>query len=156
MKNKLLSFVLSVTLLSSLSPVYNVSALEETATYETEAYGEENRAAGLISSYAIGCTGGSKTVYLTAEVFGTEIMSKIGFKNIKIQRSSNQSSWTTEKTLSDMISEDVSLKKLSLYPVSVDGGYYYRIVLDNYAKENTWWFPETQTVQAISSSVWIS
>lgn len=115
-----------------------------------------DRAAGLIVECALSCSSGSKTVYINAEVYGSDIMGKIGFKNIKVQRSTNQSTWTTEKTVSDKISEDAAYKILSNYAVSVDGGYYYRIVLDNYAKENTWWFPETQTVTTTSNSVWIS
>ncbi|MDE6783995.1 MAG: hypothetical protein K2J26_01260, partial [Ruminococcus sp.] len=105
--------------------------------------------------YALSCTGGSKTVYINAEVYCNDIMAKIGFKNIEIQRSSDNNNWTTEKTISDQISENVSQKILYQYSVSVKGGYYYRVVLDNYAKENTWWFPETQTVENASNSVWV-
>ena len=82
-------------------------------------------------------------------------MAKIGFKNIKVQRSSNQNTWTTEKTPPDLIDEDDAQKIISNYAVKVDGGYYYRVVLDNYAKEDTWWFPKTQTVENISNSVWV-
>ncbi len=157
MKNKVLSLIFSTFLITSLNPVLGVSASEEaTDSSAIEVAIEEVRAAGLISDCELGCSAGSKTVYLTAGVYGTEVMSKIGFKNIKIQRSTNQSTWTTERTVSDMISEDVRFKTVYYYPVTVDGGYYYRIVLDNYAKENTWWFPETQTLTTTSNSVWVS
>lgn len=155
MKNKIISIILSTMLTVLATPNLCAKAIDMSPTNCT-IESDETRAAGLISSCAIGCTGGSKTIYLTAEVFGTDIMAKIGFKNIKIQRSSNQVSWTTEKTIPDKISEEAAFKVISTYPISVSGGYYYRIVLDNYAKENTWWFPETQTVQSISETVWIS
>ena len=156
MKNKILSVVLSGMLLA----VTPVQFCTNAAEYDNATISEVNSeasvyAAGLIASYKLSCAGGSKTVYINAEVYGTDTMAKIGFKNIKIQRSSDNNNWTTEKTVPDQISEDVVQKKLSRYSVSVNGGYYYRIVLDNYAKEDTWWFPEEQTVSNTSNSVWI-
>lgn len=156
MKNKVLSIILSGILMTAIPTQINAIAIEESNTSALSAdtlYSVD--AAGLIATYTLSCAGGSKTVYINAAVYGTDIMAKIGFKNIKIQRSSDQNSWTTEKTVSDQIAEDVAIKKLERYAVSVNGGYYYRVVLDNYAKEDTWWFPTTQTVQNISNSVWI-
>lgn len=157
MKIKIISMMLSGLLLFAISPNIYADAAEE--SYITISSTENDisvYAAGLISDCAILCSGGSKTVYITAEVCGTAKMAKIGFKNIKIQKSSDNVNWTEEKEIPDQISENVVQKKLSKYAVSVEGGYYYRVVLDNYAKENTWWFPETQTVEAISNSVWVS
>ena len=157
MKKKILSVALSALLLA-VTPVqfYTNAAEYDDANVSTTNSGVSVYAAGLISNYALSCESGSKTVYINAEVYGTAKMAKIGFKNIKIQRSSDKNNWTTEKTVSDQISEDAIQKKLSRYSVSVEGGYYYRVVLDNYAKEDTWWFPETQTVENISNSVWVS
>ena len=156
MKKKVLSILLSGMLITAIPTSINAIAIDEGPVDALSVNTVDSvDAVGLISDYALSCSGGSKTVYINAEVYGNDIMAKIGFKNIKIQRSSNQNSWTTEKTVSDQIAEDVAIKKLERYAVSVNGGYYYRVVLDNYAKEDTWWFPDTQTVQNISNSVWI-
>lgn len=156
MKNKILSIMLSGILMTAIPTQINAMAIDEGSVNVLSAQtGDSVYAAGLISDYAISCTAGTKSVYISAEVSGNKQLAKIGFKNIKVQRSSDKSSWTTEKTVSDQIAEDARYKFLTSYQVSVSGGYYYRVVLDNYAKEDTWWFPTTQTVQSISNSVWI-
>jgi len=113
-------------------------------------------AAGLISGYSLGCSAGTKTIKITARTVGYEEMSKIGFTNIKIQRSTNLVNWTTEKTISDKIAENATTHTLDKYAVSVEGGYYYRITLTHYAKEQTWFFPDEQSVTNTSSYVWIA
>lgn len=156
MKNKILSIVLSGLLMTIMTPQIHAKAIEEIPESTTSIQTDVSvYAVGLIERYALSCAGGSKIVYINASVYGSDMMAKIGFKNIKIQRSSDNNNWTTEKTISDLISEDTSTKIISRYSVSVNGGYYYRIVLDNYAKEDTWWFPDEQTVTATSNSVWI-
>ncbi len=156
MKNKILSVIISGLLLS-VTPVQFYTNAAEYGNANISAVNSEASvySAGLISDYALSCSGGSKTVYINAEVYGTAKMAKIGFKNIKVQRSSDKNSWITEKTPPDQISEDAAQKLLSRYSVSVKGGYYYRVVLDNYAKEDAFWFPDEQTVTATSNSVWI-
>ncbi|MDE6520448.1 MAG: hypothetical protein K2K91_08375 [Ruminococcus sp.] len=157
MKNKFLLVVLSGLMFVSMPIQMYANATEDKSTDSlstanvVSVYSE-----GLISNYTLSCSGGSKTVYINAAVYGNYTLAKIGFKNIKIQKSSDNINWTEEKEIPDQISENAMQKKLSEYAVSVDGRYYYRVVLDNYAKENTWWFPETQTVEAISNSVWVS
>lgn len=157
MKTKILSVILSGLLFVSMPIQMCANSIEDKGA---NALSTENVVSvyteGLISRYALSCESGSKTVYINAEVYGTDIMSKIGFKNIEIQRSSDNKNWIKEKTVPNQIDENEMQKALLRYSVSVDGGYYYRVVLDNYAKENTWWFPETQTVEAISNSVWVS
>lgn len=156
MKIKIISMMLSGLLLFTVSPNIHADAAEESSvTMSSTENAVSVYAAGLISDYALSCSAGSKTVYINAEVYGTDTMAKIGFKNIKIQRSSDQSSWTKETTVSDQLSEDSMQKLMSRYAVSVKGGYYYRVVLDMYAKEDTWWFPETQSVTVTSNSVWV-
>ncbi|MDE7364418.1 MAG: hypothetical protein K2N27_05980 [Ruminococcus sp.] len=157
MKNKFFSVIISGLMLVSMPIQMCANSIEDKGA---NALSTENVVSvyteGLISRYALSCESGSKTVYINAAVYGNYTLAKIGFKNIKIQKSSDNINWTEEKEIPDQISENVVQKKLSKYAVSVDGGYYYRVVLDNYAKENTWWFPETQTVEAISNSVWVS
>lgn len=157
MKTKIFSIILSGLLLTSMTSQICAGAVEESSASVLSVESSDSvDAAGLISYCALSCSGGSKTVYIVAEVYGTEQLAKIGFKNIKIQKSSDQNNWVTEKTIPDQIAEDNIQKRLSKYPVTVDGGYYYRVVLDNYAKEDTWWFPKTQTLTTTSNTVWIS
>ena len=113
-------------------------------------------AAGLIASRTLSISAGVKTVYITATTKGTNTMAKIGFVDIEVQRSSNNSTWTTvEKTLPDKLAEDTVSYSLSKYSTSVTGGYYYRVVLTHYAKEQGWFFPSSQSVSATSNSVWV-
>ncbi len=157
MKNKILSVMVSGLMLAAMPVQMCANAAEDNAAdalptgTSVSVYAD-----GLIFKYYLSCSGGSKTVYITASVYGNETMSKIGFKNIKIQRSSDKVNWTTEVKVSDKIAEDAIQKALSNYAVSVSGGYYYRVVLDNYAKEDTWWFPDEQTVTSTSNAVWVS
>ncbi len=156
MKNKVISILLSGLMVSAISSNIYANAVEESpALTSSSPNGVSVYSAGLIARYTLSCSGGSKTLYINASVYGTETMAKIGFKNINIQRSSDQYNWTTEKTIPNQIDEDISAKTLAKYSVSVKGGYYYRVVLDNYAKEDAFWFPDEQTVNATSNSVWI-
>lgn len=126
MKNRVLSIITAGLLTVAAMPKFYARAEDNYHAIETNNEIENDRAAGLIVDCSLACSGGTKTVYINAEVCGSDVMSKIGFKNIKIQRSSDLNNWTTEKNISDQISEDAAYKKLSLYPVSVNGGYNYR------------------------------
>lgn len=138
-------------------PVQANAAEKETVAVNAVSTGEvEPLAAGLISGVSLICTQGTKTVYITAATYANERMSEIGFTDIKIQRSSDRTNWTTEKTVSDKIKEDSMSYALNEYAVTVQGGYYYRIQLTHYAKEDTWWFPDEQTVTNTSSYVWVA
>lgn len=155
MKIKGLSVVLACVCCLAMPMQVNAAEVESTAlaavTEEVEPL-----AAGLISNYTLGCSAGTKTVYITAKTTGNEEMSEIGFIDIKIQRSSDRTNWTTEKTVSDKIKEDATTYSLANYAVTVQGGYYYRVQLTHYAKEDTWWFPDEQSVTNTSSYVWIA
>lgn len=155
MKNKFLSVMLSGLLITSMPIQVYANAVEGNSanTLSTENTASVY-AAGLIAVSTLTCTGSSKTIYIDASVYGNATMSKIGFKNIRIQKISNNK-WVTEKTIPNQISENATHKFLTDYTESVEGGNYYRVVLDNYAKENTWWFPTTQTAEGISNTVWI-
>ena len=113
-------------------------------------------AAGLITIATISCSAGTKILYVNAKTTASEEMSEIGFTDIKIQRSSDLTTWTTEKTVSDKIKEDAFTYSLANYSVSVQGGYYYRVKLTHYAKEQGWFFPDDQSVTNTSNYVWIS
>ena len=151
------SFAVVVSCMCCLSvPVQANAAEKEITAVNAVSTGDvEPLAAGLITGYSLGCTKGTKTVYITAITTGSEEISEIGFTDIKIQRSSDRTNWTIEKTVSDKIKEDATTYSLANYAVTVQGGYYYRVQLTHYAKEDTWWFPDEQSVTNTSSYVWI-
>ena len=156
MKFKGLAIVLSCVCCLSMPMQVNATEIEnvEVATAVTEEV--QPFAAGLITVASLNCSSGTKTVYITAKTTGSEEMSEIGFIDIKIERSSDRTNWTTEKTVSDKIKEDAVTYSLANYAVTVQGGYYYRVTLTHYAKEQTWFFPDDQSVTNTSSYVWIS
>lgn len=113
------------------------------------------RSVGLISFFAIMCTAGKKTIYLTAETRCTDVMGELGFTDIVVQRSTDKNSWTDERTVTDYIIYNNLSYKLKDLAISVEGGYYYRVVLKHYAKENTWWFPDEEYCTNTSYEIWI-
>lgn len=156
MKIKGLAVVLSCICCLSMPMQVNAAETETAVVTTTTSEEVEPLAAGLISSYSLSCSKGTKTVYITATTAGNEEMSEIGFIDIKIQRSSDLTNWTTEKTVSDKLAEDTISYSLTKYAVSVQGGYYYRVTLTHYAKEQTWFFPDEQSVTNTSSYVWVA
>lgn len=132
---------------------YSDTTTENANASENDTY--TAKAAGLIDLYSLGCSGDVQTIYITASTNGNEKMSEIGLKNIRIEKSSDEINWTIERTLSDMILESESVYNLSKQGFSVEGDCYYRVTLEHYAKENTRWFPQEQTVENTSFSVYI-
>lgn len=140
-----------------LSIPMQVNAAEE-ETAEVNAVSTEQvepLAAELIVDWRLEFTNNSRTIYITAKTSATEQMSEIGFTDIKVQRSLDRTNWTTEVTVSDKIIEDAMSHSLTNYAVTVRGGYYYRVQLNHYAKEDTWLFPDEQSKTSTSSYVWI-
>lgn len=143
-----------------LSSVLIVTPLNVNATsldcYETEKTSQDiDRAVGLISEYSLYLVGNAGTAYITARTMGTDVMGEIGLKDIEIQRSSDCTNWTTEIT-DNLIATNSIVHNISNYGYPVTGGYYYRVVLNHYAKENTWWNPAVQSINHTSNIVWIS
>lgn len=117
---------------------------------------DDTDAAGLISYYSLMISADVRKVKITATTYGTDVMAKIGFTNIKVQHSSNGSTgWVTEKTPTDQTDTDTNYYGLDGFSVDVSGGYYYRVVLDHYAKEQGWFFPSSQSIANTSNVVWV-
>lgn len=116
---------------------------------------DNTRSSGLISSFYITCSVGKKTLYITAETSCNDTMAELGFTDIQIQRSTNKTDWTDERTVTDYVIYNNTSCKLKEYAVSVQGGYYYRVVLKHYAKENTWWFPDEEYCTNTSYEIWV-
>lgn len=151
---KLMAIVcaLGIFTLNMISLTAYATGLENSTTND-----EEGRAAGLIMSYSLSITGGTKTVYLTADTAGYDTMAKIGFTNIVVQHSTNGTSgWTDEVPRDRDLATNTIYHYKTSEPISVIGGYYYRVVLDHYAKEPGWFFPSSQSITNYSNVVWIS
>ena len=95
--------MLSLTLCFLCLPISSY-AIDETSQ-ETSLISEEDsgRATGLIADKNLSISAGSDLIYVTMITEGFKTMSKIGFTNIKIERSSNRVNWTTETNVSDRL-----------------------------------------------------
>lgn len=73
------------------------------------------------------------------EVTAVGLMDELGASKIKIQRSTDQTNWTTVKTFekedySQMVEED-TITAANCVPYTFTNGYYYRGVVTLYAKK---------------------
>ncbi len=109
----------------------------------------------LITNHSLSCSAAKKAVKITAKTYCSDTMSKIGFKNIVIQKSSDNVHWNDSgEDVDDILKSSASEYYLSDYSVSVSGGYYYRVKLTHYAKESGL-FGSSQSVDGISNVVWV-
>lgn len=143
-----------------LSSALIVAPLNVNATsldcYETEETSQGiDKATGLISEYSLYLVASNGVARITAQTIGNNVMREIGLKDINIQRSSDCVNWFTEITDNLVITNSDSYE-INNYGYPVTGGYYYRVVLNHYAKENTWWNPAVQSINHTSNIVWIS
>lgn len=111
-------------------------------------------AAWIITNYTLGCSGESKTVKIIGKTSGSSSMAKIGFKDIVVERSSDNVNWEKEVKVGDKLATSASTYSLANYPVEVEGGYYYRVKCKHYAKE-TGLFGGSQSVENYTDGVWI-
>lgn len=147
---KIAVFCVAAIMSCSILPM-PVSAAEITTPYEEEIV---EKTAGLIHLYSLSISGSNRQLNLTGYTKAITSMKKIGLKDIKIQRSSDGINWSTEKTLSDMLLSDSSAYYLNNYKVDVNGGYYYRVTCNHYAKEYGL-FGATQSEPNTSISIWV-
>lgn len=118
---------------------------------------DENVAStGLIMSYSLSISAGTKKVLITAITSATGTMAKVGFTDISIQRSTNGvSGWSEENQLDDDLAKSTNFHSKSNEQIAVVGGYYYRVVLNHYAKETGWFFPSHESLTNYSNVVWV-
>lgn len=159
-QRKLLAFACAFFLMLVTALPFSVSA--ETVN-ESEAIvtsmgepGGSVTATGLIILHSLSFSAGTAKVYITGKTIGSDIMAKIGFIDIEIQRSPNgYNGWTTVSTPSDLILQNAASYEINKYPISVTGGYYYRVHLTHYAKETGWFFPDSQSITVYSGAIWV-
>jgi hemerythrin superfamily protein len=130
---------------------------QETVNIERDIITVDNEdSVGLIMYYGLSISAGTRSIYITSNTTATATMAKVGFTDISIQRSSNGvSGWTEEKPWPDDLANNSNdHDKISEY-VPVTGGYYYRVVLDHYAKEKGLLFPSHENITNYSNVVWV-
>lgn len=153
MKKALLAFGVAGVLTYSVPtmPVKAVS-VDNGQTYSNEI---QPRTEGLIVQGEMTISSYSGKLRMNGSTISNNTMKSIGFKDIKIQRSSDGDNWSTEKTLDDMLLSSTSEYWLTNYNVSVEGGYFYRVTCTHYAKESGL-FGSSQNYYNTSNIVWIS
>lgn len=149
------ALILSITgILAYSIPAMPVKAIttdsEQVFTDEIQPY-----SAGLIVNSRLSVYADNGKLCINGYTISNDTMKSIGFKNIKIEYSSDNSNWSKEKSLSDLLNSSSSSYYLNNYSVSVKGGYYYRVTLKHYAKESGW-FGSSQSMENTSNSVWVN
>lgn len=112
------------------------------------------RTVGLITSYEIYVSERNGNLCINGYTKSGNKMKTIGFKDISVEYSSDGVNWNNEKPSFDLLNSDSNSYYLNNYSVSVNGGFYYRVSLNHYAKESGW-FGSSQSVSNTSNSVWI-
>lgn len=150
-----LALVFGLSLMINTS--FSVSAETTTETTTVTTIDEVVSASNLLTSYMFSGSSSANKLYLSGTIHAIETMAKIGFTDFEIQRSSNGTgNWmSTSYSVSDQIKTNAISHSLAQYPVSVTGGYYYRVSFNFYAKEKGWFFPKTQSVSYTSSAIWV-
>ncbi|MDE5772185.1 MAG: hypothetical protein K2I06_11265 [Ruminococcus sp.] len=114
----------------------------------------EPRTAGLITRCTLTATTADNKLYLSGVTAASSTMKSIGYKDIVVEYSTDNSHWYTENDdIDDLLISNSSTYSLNNYNIAVKGGYYYRITCNHYAKVST--FGSSQTVGNTSNSVWI-
>lgn len=154
--NKVITAIGVTGVLIYCMPIMSVSATSTKCTYTPAKCSDtvQPYAAGLIYKYELSVSCVNGMLAISGKTKSSSIMKSIGYKDIKIEYSSNGSTWYEEKPIDDMLKSDSSSYNLSNYTVSVKGGYYYRVKLTHYAKESGL-FGNSQSVKNTSNSIWV-
>lgn len=157
MKKYLLSFCIA-GLLCIVTPVQvQASEINVTSnTYNTvaETANAVPYADWIITSYSLSCSKADKAVKINAKTFASAEMKEVGFKDIVVQKSTDNSNWIDEVDVGKKTTTSASMYNLVNYSVSVEGGHFYRVKCTHYAKEKGL-FGGSQSVENYSNSVWV-
>lgn len=126
---RILSFVMTMVLLvMCIAPV--AQAASECTPYASKYF----------SSYSVSLDHDGNTLSANFAVFGTRILDRLGAKTIYFQRSSNNKSWTTVKTVSYTSMAELMKNSTTLHGTTVSynatPGYYYRAYIVLWAEFN--------------------
>jgi hypothetical protein len=92
------------------------------------------------------------TLVLEGSTDGTEVLNKIGYQDIALQRFQN-GAWTNVKVWSTYKSNSSSYDYE--YTTSVTGGYDYRFVATHYGEEDWLIFSSVQTIYNETSYIYV-
>ncbi|MBE6842004.1 MAG: hypothetical protein E7510_04135 [Ruminococcus sp.] len=148
--SKISALVLSILILNQ-SSITTISAYSTENSTETSSV----KTVGLITLHSLSVQCVNHELAITSRTISNAEMKKIGLKNIIIQQSSNNSTWSEYVTLDDMLVNDTK-HELYNYTVDVTPGYYYRVKCDHYAKEKGLFFPDEESISNTSNSVYIN
>ncbi len=148
----LLAFVVALVGLSAM-PVS--AAAQDVKTVNGDA---SVMAEGLIGAYYINISNVNGQLCLNGQVRCDNEMASLGFKELKIEQSTNGSNWTTYRTLGDILTSNDKTCRIEARKESVQSGYYYRVTCTYYAKEKGLLgiLGKTQTEPGVSNTLRIS
>lgn len=144
-----------VALMLAQNPVMSVNAVAAEESVGDSSENSDTKAAYLISSRYLSISNSNGQLCINGSTVGVTTMASIGFVNVNIERSSNGiSGWSHAYGVSNVLNANALSCDFNNMLVNVASGYYYRVVLDHYAKE-TGWFPRTQSESNTSNIVYI-
>lgn len=118
------------------NPVLNqIVTSDETEQTNQDNSGNQARVSGLISSYSISASESDGKLVVIGMTSCSEVMKRVGFKSIIIQRRVNSdSSWEDYLEYEDVYSETNVYNYSN--SISVPSGYQYRVYAVHYAYKN--------------------
>lgn len=128
----------------------NATSINSEQSYSDEV---QPRTEGLIRRCELYISESNGDLCIKGSTISNSTMKTIGIKDIVVERSTDNANWSYYKSLDDMLESSSSSKYVNDYTTSVEGGYYYHITCNHYAKVST--FGSSQTVGNTSNSVWI-
>lgn len=115
----------------------------------------EIQATGLIFSYNLEVSNSDGQLCINGSTKAMTAMQSIGFKNIKIEQSSDNRTWKPyDYPIDDVLATEAYNCYITNKKISITKGYYYRVTCTHYAKA-TGLFGKSQSVSNTSNSVWI-
>ncbi|MCR4761134.1 MAG: hypothetical protein K5705_12880 [Oscillospiraceae bacterium] len=112
------------------------------------------KANGLIRSYSVSISAGSRCIYLNASTFANATMNKVGIKNISVQFSENGwSNWQTVGYYSNQLASNTSVYSCYNLPYSVSRSGFYRVCLTHYAQKGLPIIGDSQSINNYSNAV---
>jgi hypothetical protein len=112
------------------------------------------KANGLIRSYYVSISAGTKCIYINASTFANQTMNKVGIKNISIQFSENGwSNWQTIGSYPNQLAGNTSSFSCSGLQYNVSRTGYYRVCVTHYAQKGLPLFGDSQSINNCSNAV---
>lgn len=147
---KIITLLCAICICMTCNPTIPVNALE---TDNSDSQMTNERSGWLLGDHYLKVSPYSGSLCICADVCATEKMETLGFKDVIVQYSYNNSDWYDEWNAGDFLKNDVSIYELYNYIMSLErSSCYYRIRCTLYAKKSTF---NTQKVETVSNSVWI-